>query len=483
MQERARTLRWLLVVLGTTVLSRIAYWTALGVRFDADTLPWYIQYIDPPLLRTRLVESLLYLHDQPPLFNLFLGVVLKAFPERYAAAFAVLYLGCGLLLACGLFLLLVRLGTSAPLAAALTLAFSIHPGTVLYENWLFYTYPVACMLCLAALFLHRWVEGRKLADGVLLGLLLALVVLTRGTFHPVWLLAIVVGLWLLLPESRRQLAYVGLIPLLLVALVYAKNYVLFDKAVSGKFILSSTLTTLTVDRLPAAERERLVRAGELSQASGVRPRMQRLADYEAFLGRFEDTGIALLDQRVKASGMPNYHHLGWDAVGDLQYRDAMYVLRRYPRLYLGAVWENFGRYFDPAASYFSTPFAPPEYPNSERLEGLMNALARLQTRPFHAVVLGACALFAAWVGARWLLLRFGRGRTERAPREDALAITLLFCLFNVVFLGLVTVLLSDGEQNRYRFKVTPLYFAMFGVLLGSLARRFAAARSASRRAA
>ena len=477
MGERARTLRWLLLVLGATLLARCVYWIAFGVRFDADTLPWYIQYIDPPLLETRLVESLLYLHDQPPLFNLFLGLVLKAFPQHHAPVFALLYLACGLALAAGLFLLLVRVGVSERLAAVLTLAFSLHPGTVLYENWLFYTYPVACMLCLAALFLHRWVERREIADGILLGALLALVVLTRGTFHPVWLLAIVVGLGLVFPAGRRQLLHVGLVPILLVVLVYAKNYVLFDRAVSGKFILSSTLTTLTVDRLPEVERERMVRTGELSPASGVRPRMQRLEDYEPFLGPFEKTGIALLDQRVKASGMPNYHNLGWDAVGELQYRDAVHVLRRYPRLYLGAVWENFGRYFDPAASYFSTPFAPPEYANSERLERLMNGLARIQTRPVHAVVFGACVLFSGGLVGQWLVRLLGRGRGQRDAREDALAITLLFCLFNVLYLGLVTVLLSDGEQNRYRFKVTPLYFVMFGVMLSSLRQ---APRSARR---
>jgi hypothetical protein len=482
MEARGRTLRWLFVVLGATILARVVYWTAFGVRFDASPLAWYIQYIDPPLLQTRLVESLLYLRDQPPGFNLFLGVVLKLFPQHDAPVFAAVYLACGLLLAAALFLLLVRTGLSHPASAVLALAFSVHPATVLYENWLFYSYPVACLLCWGALFLHRWIERFRLADGIVFGLLLAAVVLTRGTFHPAWLLAIVVALWVVFPEARRQLLYVGLIPLLLVALVYAKNYVLFDKAVSGKFILSSTLTSLTVDQLPESERERLVRSGELSRVSQVRPRMVRLEDYESILGPFEDTGIALLDLRFKASGMPNYHHAGWDAVGALQYHDAMYVLRHYPRLYLRAVGPNVGRYFDAAASYFSPPFSPPEYANSGRLAALLNPLARLQTRAFHAVAFGACVLFSGWVGGRWLLQRLFGHRAARQPIEDAFAATLLFCLFNVVYLGLVTVLLSDGEQNRYRFKVTPLYLVMFGALVATV-RSFVAARGARRRAA
>ena len=48
-----------------------------GVRFDAHALGIYYQFIDPPLLESRLLESLFYSHGQPPLFNLFLGLVLK----------------------------------------------------------------------------------------------------------------------------------------------------------------------------------------------------------------------------------------------------------------------------------------------------------------------------------------------------------------------------------------------------------------------
>ena len=50
---------------------------ALGVRFDNTSLAWYWQYLDPELLKSRLLESVFYMHSQPPLFNLFLGAVLK----------------------------------------------------------------------------------------------------------------------------------------------------------------------------------------------------------------------------------------------------------------------------------------------------------------------------------------------------------------------------------------------------------------------
>ena len=74
----------LLVILATFALSRLALYSA-GVRFDASTLSWYHQYIEPALLRDRLFESLLNLHSQPPGFNLALGLALKLAPVHFAA--------------------------------------------------------------------------------------------------------------------------------------------------------------------------------------------------------------------------------------------------------------------------------------------------------------------------------------------------------------------------------------------------------------
>ena len=61
------------------IASRSLYYY-LGVRFDATILFYAEQFLDVNLLQARLTESIFYLHCQPPLFNLFLGAVLKVFP-------------------------------------------------------------------------------------------------------------------------------------------------------------------------------------------------------------------------------------------------------------------------------------------------------------------------------------------------------------------------------------------------------------------
>jgi len=124
------------------VISRVVF-IALGIRFDVSPLNHYIQYIDPELLQHDLLRSLFFLHSQPLLFNLFLGVVLKIFPHSYTLAFQVSFLIFGMILFMSLYALMVELNISKKVACILTCLFIINPSTVLYELFRFST-PVEC---------------------------------------------------------------------------------------------------------------------------------------------------------------------------------------------------------------------------------------------------------------------------------------------------------------------------------------------------
>src|SRR5438270_597750 len=82
-----------------TELLLVAAWGAsravvygFGVRFDKRELASSVQNIDPELLRHSLAESLWWLHGQPPGYNLFLGLVLKASGSHWALAFQAVHL-------------------------------------------------------------------------------------------------------------------------------------------------------------------------------------------------------------------------------------------------------------------------------------------------------------------------------------------------------------------------------------------------------
>ena len=209
--------RWLVVVVLCFIASRLFYAFFYGLRFEDNPLLDYMQYIDPALLRTDLARSLFYLRDQPPLFNLFLGVVLKVFGAHTTAAFHATYLGLGLALVTSMYLILVRVRVAPAFAALVAVLFTVAPTTVLYEHWLFYTYPVAALLSVSALFLHRFLAEKRLRDAVLFFSLLATIVLVRGIFHLVWLLALLAGLLMFSWPERRRILTAAAGPTLLVA--------------------------------------------------------------------------------------------------------------------------------------------------------------------------------------------------------------------------------------------------------------------------
>src|SRR5215211_1207845 len=82
------------VVVGFSfLLSRLVYFQA-GLRFDNTPPKYYYQFIDPQLLKTRLFESIWYLHGQPPLFNALTGVLYQFFSSQ-SKIYQLLFLALG----------------------------------------------------------------------------------------------------------------------------------------------------------------------------------------------------------------------------------------------------------------------------------------------------------------------------------------------------------------------------------------------------
>lgn len=262
-EPRGRAAPLILVVVAF-VLSRQMYWHE-GVFFDVRMLgmDWAIHFIELPLLRERLWESLYYLHSQPPLYNLYLGAVVNLFGESAGAVFAWSYTGMGLLLALSLYGLMVRMRVPRWPSALLTVLFMVSPATVLFENWLFYIYPETLLLCASALCFHRFVSTGRAWAGVLLFAVLGMLALVRSAYHLVWYLGMM-GLVLGVRSgpSRRTVLLTAAGPLLLILALYTKNALYFG-TFSGSSWLGINLSRVVLEATPLAERQELVREGLL----------------------------------------------------------------------------------------------------------------------------------------------------------------------------------------------------------------------------
>ena len=445
---------------------------ALGVRFDDTPLTWFWQYLDVALLKEHLAESLLYLHSQPPLFNLFLGVVLKLFPGHYVSAFQVAFLAMGIGLYASLFLVMRRLGISSWLGLILSTLFIASPSFVLYEEWLFCTLPVTLALVLSVLFLQSFVESGGGTSAIGFVLCLLLLCGTWALFHLVYLVVVTGGLLVLLPGKRSILLKAAVPVMCLVVALYAKNLVLFGHFGPSTW-LGMNVARITLQRASRAERTQLVTAGKISRIALMRP-FQTIEAYPARYGQapgFES--VPSLREVTKSTGAPNLNHLGYVTLSEQYLRDSLVLVWNRPRVYargVRAAW----------LYYFTSTSAPGHLTaNIDRLDLPTRLWDRLfygrvsfevpvdrnSQRPLHVVLLVALPL--VWLVSLRMALGSPAGGADLSHDQRLLV---GYMCFNILWVAVVGNSIEVGENNRFRFTTDPLSIVLAGLVVQRLLR-------------
>jgi hypothetical protein len=467
--------RLISLMIGLFAAVHAFYWL-LGLRFDSSTLNWYMQFLDPALLRTRLLESVFYLHSQPPLYNLFLGLTLKAAAGHEIAAFWAIYLGWGLTFYLALFALLRRLGVRRSLALALSTLFMASPPFVLYEHWLFYTFPLALLVTASALLLLEALRRGGFWRWTAFFAALVVIAATRSLFHLAYLAVIAAGLALVWRRERRQIALAALIPFALLFGLYAKNLALFGKFTSSTW-MGMSLWTMTARNLPAAERERLVAQGAISAVSLV----DRFADPENYppayfqVKRFPD--VPVLSVLKKGSGFPNYNHQGYIALSEQYLADALAVLRLAPRTFVTGSLRAWFSYFRAGSdNLFLLPahraaLAIPEaFYDTVFFGKLPFDLTDIPGLPIYTDSKGHYVYLFLVFGLPLLAL-YGLWRAWRGPAEPATRLVILFLCFNILYVAFIGNALETGENNRFRFMTDGASLVLLGLGLEQIAAR------------
>ena len=487
---RNRLLRspYALLLLFFTV-SRLIYFL-LGVRFDAGGVKWFFQFLDPELLRHRLFESLLYLHMQPPGYNLFTGILLKLFPDAYPAAFHVVHLAFGAVLVCLLFFLMRVLGIGARVALTVTALFVISPGVVLFENFILYEYQMLFFLTLSAALLFDFFAHGRVASAT--GFLLCQVwlVMVRNQFHLVYFIAIFfLLLYFTSRHDRRIIASVGSIFLAVILSIYIKNQILFGQFVSSTY-LGMNISALTTHQLTTEEKAALVSMGAISRASAETCIGSPLSSYYPYITMPPRTSIPALDQEVKASGAVNLNHRGFLEVQKIYTKDALYVLRNYPVAYLRGIAISWFTYFLPAGDLRDVE------KNRQHIEGIerffdivfcgqfkysqdKKVLRQLKSRGSGASLVLYTGVFqiiafpAFFIFGAWFLYRGIRRKTLGAPQ----ALMLGFLLFNILYVTAVSNFFGCFENNRYRFPLDGFYIVLAALAIDQVLRAMVVRRA------
>lgn len=389
---------------------------------------------------------------------MWLGVLLKLFGGGFSDAAHATYVLLGLVGTGALALLLARLGIPRVLAVVLALAFFLSPSAILYENWLFYEYPVAVLLIFAVLTLFLFLQRRSFAYGVAFFTILSAIVYVRSTFQIVWLL-LALGLVLVVaPGLRRTALRACAVPLILVVLLYAKNAIVF-----GTFSTSSwfgiNLAQVVLYSTPSADRAQLVAEGTISRVSLVEP-FSPPAAYRGIVPPARKRGIRVLDEQVKSTGETNFNNSSYLTISDHYLHDALHLIAARPRYYFASVRLGLERYFSSSSQNI---FVRKNRAKIQPYERLFNRFLYLRSSFGGGVCWGIVAGYTLAIGyGLVLLVRLLRQRVPRGPREGAL----LFAWLTVGYLAVVEAVSQVTENQRIRF----LSDGLVVVLLAAFAR-------------
>ena len=447
--------RWHLPALVALFVASRAWMAHLGVRFDASSLDYYWQYADPKLLREDLLRTVFYLHSQPPLFNLWLGCVLKLFPISYVTAFSWSFYGLGLLLTVTTFSTLVLLRVPRWFAFVVTAMFMAAPDVILYERWLFYEYPAMVLVAaLAYLFCRFVVEGRMWCVGGA-ATVATVLSLTVSAFHPLWVSAIVVTMCVLRQYEWRRVLLWCAVPLALVAGAGIKQKIVFGHWGMGTWHTTIASSLTTVLQVPLGWREELVKQGKLSRWSLGSPYSEKLSDFDGLLETHE-WGVPVLDEITKSTGYVNRMHSIYLEMADNFTRDSLYVAKYHPEI-IEPFWVMVRPWLFTASN--DCPFVP----HFERLATYVRWYERIVFGVGGGfLALGLVLPVLAGLRTTW---RGIRGRVDKAH-----AAAVGFLVVNVVGLNLPMILLGCHEQQRYRFKTAALSVALAALLMVQVGR-------------
>ena len=479
------------------VVSRLIYF-GLGVRPDSSPLYLFLQYLDPVLLKHSLWESLFYLREQPPGFNLYLGLLLKFVGEDHISVFVGLHWLLGLGLGFSLFALMLDLQIARGIALLVTAVFLVSPITVLYENWLFYAFPVTALLGISAWALYLFLRDRRMLHAVLFFSCLFLVAAIRGSYHLVWFLLIAVGLLIAARSDWRKIVIAAGVPGLLLTAIYVKSFVMFGDVVIGAQVFAKMNYAAMVQAQVNPEFLRnLVKKGTISPILLMPAYVPSIEIHAPLVPRPALTGHPALDQARKTGGAVNWNSVWMARIGEKFYRDARVVRSLYPGLFFRQLVRNVQYYFYPADyTYPFYPFMPGRSKDAIRLQGILRWYDFLTTGVFNNseqfwydflttgvfnnserfwitwLVLPACLLTGIVEVVGWIIKQ-----AFDNPAMNARQITILFALFNIGYCAAATILLSVSDQNRYRDEVSALYAILLGLLLNAAWRLWQMSRA------
>lgn len=455
-----------LVLVVVFILSRILV-AFVPIDMDQTALYRYWQYLDVVTLKEHLLRGIWYDHTQPPMFNLFLGTVLKVAGSGAPIAFQAIFKIFTLLNAWLLLGILKKVTRHPYLPLLLTLVYLLSPATIIFENELFYTSFITLLLLLATRYLLQLEEGIHWRQVLGLFIPLVLVCLTRSMYHILWLLAlsVLVCVWYRRHTHSRRIIVASLISILLVGSWYVKNYIIFHQF--------STSTWMGMNMARNVFHDATITDAE--NIAAIEP-FSKISVYSRFLPPgYADKYAGLEDrdllQEYKNDSCINEKHVGYIEVSRLYSAAAKNAIRTRPAAYLKNILQSVITYFAPATRYPTTEYL------SERMRwydvvysfNLSHFAHDKQQRRIALAISAIPRLIIYCLTFFWL----ARTTLRQKQVPGGLITVFITCIIGYIFA--VSSLFEHYENMRFRYEIEPLFFVLAAIAVSALPR-FSAGR-------
>ncbi len=450
-----------LIIITVFVVSRFIL-MLLGIHLDILALSAYWQYLDIETLRNHLLSGVWYDHAQPPLFNLFLGYVLKISGTHYILIFDIILKLISLCNALLLFIIVKRLSTVYFMPMLTALVYILSPATIIFEAELFYTSLVSLFLLISVFYLIRFTESERWQNAFGIFFPLTLLCLTRSVYHMIWLFIIAATLILYFRRKAalNKLILASLISILLVGSWYVKNKFLFGK------LTASTWVGMNMARNVFHDNE----VKDSNRIEAYEP-FSRISVYRKFLNpEFENKFKGLNDrdllQEMKNDSFINETEVSYIPVSELYQKASIDFIRKHPASYAKNIIQSSILFFTPGTLYSLSLANTGKIKYYDLLYSFnLTIFARDKKERRILLTISAIPKLILYVFVFFMLARISLQTRAITPWN-------LFILITIGFVFGVSSFFEHYENMRFRFETEPLFLILAAQVFSRIISRF-----------
>jgi hypothetical protein len=447
-----------------------------GLSITAHRLPgdspeyWdaFWQTLPIESLRGDLLGSVWNLHAQPPLHNLYGGLLAKLFYPHHLEWMHYINIFLGSCIPAMVGVIVWRVSRNKFWGILAALLYGLNPSLLLYEAYPLYTLPAAFLVTASIFCLAMFCPNRKTGWLYAFVVLVNLLILTRSAYHLAILAVVIPGAVMLADAKRFRVLAVCLLLSTVSIGWYAKNYSQFGFFGSSSWA-GQGLWRITGKDYPQEKKDQLLARGVIEPAAAKVHTFTPPSMYKQY--GFDKTSD------IDVLGRDDFNNINIIEISRAYQRSAFGVIRDDPKTYFRNVGRAYREFCVPSSQYLqvsdnASKIAQHEWIASRIFQGqwLCEYLAELIGvdifRSLLFFVLPLMVLGYLFSSLRRCGLR-PAAWCEMIRRDPTTAMMMFF----IVYSAAVCCMAELGENRRFKFLVEALLWSAALSLAARLLQR------------